>query len=84
MSELFTDIDILLEKNLSPREVFYYASLIHLVFVHIHPFADGNGRSARLLEKWFIASKLGHEFWKLSSEKYYKEHRGQYYQNINL
>jgi Fic family protein len=84
MSELFTDIKVLLEKPLSDMEVFYYASLIHLTFVHIHPFADGNGRSARLLEKWFLASKLGKELWKLPSEQYYKENRNVYYQNINL
>ncbi len=84
MNELFTDIGELLERNLSPESVFYYASLIHLVFVHVHPFADGNGRSARLLEKWFLTTKLGIEFWKISSEQYYKEQRSAYYQNINL
>ncbi len=84
MKELFMDIDLLLSKDIRLEEVFYYASLIHLVFVHIHPFADGNGRSARLLEKWFIVSKLGKNFWKLPSEQYYKEHRDTYYNNINL
>ncbi|MBL0098191.1 MAG: Fic family protein [Bacteroidetes bacterium] len=33
--------------------------MIHLVFVKIHPLNDGNGRSARLIEKWFLAQKLG-------------------------
>lgn len=84
MEILFEDITILLEEKLSSEEVFYYGSLIHLIFVHIHPFSDGNGRSARLLEKWFVASKLGSEFWKISSEQYYKENRAQYYKNINL
>lgn len=84
MKELFADIYELLESKLSEIEVFYYASLIHLRFVHIHPFTDGNGRSARLLEKWFLTSKLGKDFWKLSSEQYYKEHRSEYYKNINL
>ncbi|MCC6516766.1 MAG: Fic family protein [Chitinophagales bacterium] len=41
-------------KNYTLNEAFYYASLTHLVFVKIHPFADGNGRLARLLEKWFL------------------------------
>jgi Fic family protein len=50
---------------LSAEEVFYFASFIHLRFVHIHPFRDGNGRAARLIEKWFIAEKLGKQFWKL-------------------
>lgn len=58
MHELFDDIRMLLDMELTEKEVFYYASLIHLMFVHIHPFADGNGRSARLLEKWFITSSL--------------------------
>ncbi len=84
MWELFADIIALLESDISSEEVFYYASLVHLVFIHIHPFADGNGRSARLLEKWFLATKLGKDFWKLSSEHFYKEHRDTYYQNINL
>lgn len=84
MQELFDDISTLLEREMGAEEAFYYGSLIHLVFVHIHPFADGNGRSARLLEKWFVASKLGKDFWKLSSEHFYKEHRDEYYQNINL
>lgn len=84
MSDLFEDLNVLLKKALSQSKVFYFASLIHLIFAHIHPFRDGNGRAARLLEKWFLASKLGEEFWKLSSEKYYKEHQNEYYSNINL
>jgi Fic family protein len=84
MRDLFADIATLSEQDLSIEEVFYYAALIHLVFVHIHPFADGNGRSARLFEKWFIVSHLGKAYWKLPSEYYYKENRSIYYDNINL
>jgi Fic family protein len=40
MKELFEDIEDLLQKKLTNEEVFYFASLIHLKFVHIHPFAD--------------------------------------------
>ena len=47
--------------------------MIHLLFVKIHPWNDGNGRSARLIEKWFIAQKLGDKAWFIQSEKnYYK------------
>ncbi len=84
MKKLFLDIDYLLDSKLSTQEVFYFASMIHLVFVHIHPFSDWNGRTARLLEKWFLVSKLWYDFWKLESERFYKENRESYYKNINI
>jgi len=84
MGDFFVDLGALLKMELSKPEVFYFASLIHLKFAHIHPFRDGNGRAARLLEKWFLAEKLGKDFCKLSSEKYYREHQMDYYKNINL
>ncbi len=51
LDKLFHDIEILRRTDLDPFEAFYYSSLLHLVFVKIHPFQDGNGRTARLIEK---------------------------------
>ena len=84
MTELFQDINELISTNLNQTEVFYFASLIHLIFAHIHPFRDGNGRAARLMEKWFIAEKLGKDYWKIPSEEYYKLNQAKYYEAINL
>ncbi len=84
MKEFFAKINKLLKSQLSINEIFYFASLIHLKFAHIHPFMDGNGRAARLLEKWFLVEKLGIKYWTLSSEKFYKENQDDYYKNINL
>jgi len=39
---------------------------------------------ARLLEKWFIAEKLGKQFWKIPSEQYYKNNQQTYYRILNL
>ena len=72
----------LIEKQLSIEEVFYFASFIHLVFVKIHPFNDGNGRTARLLEKWFLATKLGNKAWYIGSENYYYQNLQTYYNNL--
>ncbi|MFN9652519.1 MAG: Fic family protein [Chitinophagales bacterium] len=76
------ELSELIEQELSIEEVFYYASLIHLVFVNIHPFNDGNGRTARLLEKWFLASKLGNKAWFIPSENYYYQNLSDYYANL--
>jgi Fic family protein len=84
MRTLFNGVAELIKSKLTEEEVFYFASLIHLIFVHIHPFRDGNGRAARLLEKWFISEKLGQEFWRIPSEEYYKKNQLKYYETINL
>lgn len=84
MNVLFQDVNELISSDLNETEVFYFASLLHLRFAHIHPFRDGNGRAARLIEKWFVAEKLGQDFWKMPSEEYYKNHQANYYETIGL
>jgi Fic family protein len=54
------------------------------MFAKIHPFADGNGRAARLLEKWFLAEVLGPAVWGIPTEKYYYDNREQYYKGLNI
>ena len=83
-NKLFDDTDELLKRDLSHREIFYFASMIHIWLAAIHPFSDGNGRCARILEKWFLVSKLGTTAWSINSEKYYWDNRSEYYQNISL
>jgi len=82
--KLFDDIATLIAADLSPHEVFYYAAMIHLQFEKIHPFADGNGRTGRLLEKWFLAEKIGTAAWSIASEKYYMQHRQDYYHALDI
>ena len=80
---LWDDIEKLKQQSLSIKEVFYFASFIHIVFVDIHPFEDGNGRAGRLLEKWFIAEMLNEKAWFIQSELYYYRNVNEYYNNLN-
>lgn len=82
MEKFYNDLDILIKKSMKIEEVFFYASMLHLVFVKIHPFTDGNGRTARLIEKWFLAEKLGEKAWFLSSEKMYYQNHQTYYTHL--
>lgn len=82
--KLFSDIKILRNGKLNEFEAFYYASLIHLVFVKIHPFQDGNGRTARLLEKWFLIESIGEKATAVQLEKNYYKNLESYYSNIKV
>jgi Fic family protein len=83
-AKLFRDIQTLLSRDLSSVEVFYFAAMIHLVFVKVHPLKDGNGRTARLVEKWFLQEKLGEKASAVELEKNYYVNRKMYYDNIRM
>lgn len=82
LEKFYADLMNLMTKDLALHEIFFCASFLHLCFVKIHPFDDGNGRTARLIEKWFLAEKLGVKAWLIQSEKYYYLHHQMYYTNI--
>jgi len=84
LQNLFTVIDGLLKKQLHPSESFFWASWLHLTMALIHPFADGNGRIARLCEKWFLMEKLGKMMIFLPGEEFYFKSRPDYYAALKL
>ena len=52
------------------------AALVHLYFVHVHPFDDGNGRSARALSNLHLM-KEDYQFINfLAPSDYFDHHRG--------
>ncbi len=58
------------------------AGIAQFQFVHIHPFIDGNGRTARLLST-LILYKTGYDFKRLFTiSEYYDKDRPVYYQAI--
>lgn len=58
------------------------AGIAQFQFVHIHPFLDGNGRTARLLST-LILYKTGYDFKRLFTlSEYYDKNRQDYYKAI--
>jgi Fic family protein len=58
------------------------AGIAQFQFVHIHPFIDGNGRTARLLST-LILYKTGYDFKRLFTiSEYYDKNRPAYYEAI--
>jgi len=60
------------------------AGLIHYIFVSIHPFADGNGRTTRLLTTNYLKN-IKYDFrGSLSLDSFYLSNRQEYYQKLSL
>ena len=58
------------------------SGLAQFQLVHIHPFLDGNGRSARLLSTLCLY-QFGYDFKRLFTiSEYYDRDRGQYYKSL--
>jgi Fic family protein len=69
------------KKRINPIIV---AGVVHQEIAAIHPFSDGNGRTARALAT-LILYKLGYDFRRLFAlEDYYNHDRQSYYKAINI
>lgn len=69
------------KENIRPVIV---AAMIHSEIAAIHPFADGNGRTARILAT-LILYQRGYDFRKLFAlEDYYNQDRPAYHKAIHL
>jgi len=77
MSELMNWLNV--EQEINPVLI---AGIAQFQLVHIHPFLDGNGRSARLLSMLYLY-KTGYDFKRLFTiSEYYDRDRPSYYKAI--
>jgi len=60
------------------------AGIFHKQFVIIHPFIDGNGRTARLATKVLLAKMGLNTFNLFSFENYYNKNVSKYFQEVGL
>jgi len=60
------------------------AGIFHKQFVIIHPFIDGNGRTARLATKVLLANMGLNTFNLFSFENYYNQNVTKYFENVGV
>ena len=73
-----------LEENQFSVNPVILAGILHLHFVAIHPFADGNGRTTRALTLLFLALSQYDSDGALSLDSYYATDRQAYYAILQL
>ena len=71
-------------ENKTKLDSLIIAGIFHKQFVIIHPFVDGNGRTARLTTKVLLAGMGLNTFNLFSFENYYNQNVTKYFQNVGL
>jgi len=71
-------------KNENTIDPLILAGIFHKQFVIIHPFIDGNGRTARLSTKVLLAKMGLNTFNLFSFENYYNKNVSKYFQEVGL
>src|SRR3990167_1690136 len=82
VKSLMEDIVSFINNNRSKIDPLILAGIFHKQMVLIHPFADGNGRAARLATKALLAQMGLNTFNLFSFENYYNKNVTKYFQNV--
>lgn len=81
---LLQDLIDYVNSNKSKVDSLILAGIFHKQFVVIHPFVDGNGRTARLAAKVLMAAMGLDTFSLFSFENYYNKNVTKYFQNVGV
>lgn len=84
VTALMTYLLEFVNKNYEGIDSAILAGLFHKQFVIIHPFVDGNGRTARLLTKLLLANMGLDTFNLFSFENYYNKNVTKYFQSVGV
>ncbi len=84
VKNLMTDLISYITKNKGIVDALLLAGIFHKQFVIIHPFIDGNGRSARLATKFLLADMGLNTFNLFSFENYYNKNVGKYFAKVGV
>ena len=84
VQKLMDDLIGYLLKEFNNTDPLILAGIFHKQFVIIHPFMDGNGRTARLVTKYILASMGLDTFQLFSFENYYNQNISRYFKSVGV
>jgi Fic family protein len=84
VTRLLADLVAYLKKMRGKMDPLILAGVFHKQFVVIHPFIDGNGRTARLVTKTLLADMGINTFNLFSFENYYNQNVSKYFQSVGI
>jgi len=79
---LIKDLLNFIKKNRGKVDPLILAGIFHKQFVVVHPFIDGNGRTARLATKFLLAEMGINTFNLFSFENYYNQNVEKYFARV--
>jgi Fic family protein len=82
--DLMKDLEVFLNKNNTQIDPLLLSGIFHKQFVIIHPFMDGNGRTARLVTKYMLAGMGLDTFRLFSFENYYNQNVTKYFSSVGV
>ena len=84
VSRLMDEVVQFVNQNRHTIDPLIIAGIFHRQFVIVHPFIDGNGRTARLATKALLAAMGLNTFTLFSFENYYNQNVTKYFQHVGL
>lgn len=84
VKRLMDDLISFVNTNAASIDPLILAGIFHRQFVIIHPFIDGNGRTARLATKVILAAMGVNTFNLFSFENYYNRNVGKYFETVGV
>ncbi|PIU24029.1 hypothetical protein COT12_03210 [Candidatus Berkelbacteria bacterium CG08_land_8_20_14_0_20_39_8] len=84
VKSLLDDLIKYITSNKNQIDPLILAGIFHKQFVTIHPFIDGNGRTARLITKVLLADMGLSTFNLFSFENYYNQNVSKYFENVGI
>ncbi len=84
VAPLMEELISFLKKEYHTTDPLILAGIFHKQFVVIHPFMDGNGRTARLVTKYLLARMGLDTFQLFSFENYYNQNVTKYFSSVGV